>query len=293
MTYAELLRAIQQDIRNDDSARLRVWGTWEQETKKKALKAKRYPFVSHYTWVAPASKNIYHLFAFVPKHSFWDKPEYFILTEYEGKQGKVFVHLFCNGIDPQNSTNYVSLDIYEPHFISRFYERHFGGVRQFNIRDWITFIIRNNWHMPMTDFLSLASEKEKEKFDSVFTNESRVSIDGVSMCKRSWDDDRIIVYKTFIPYGRLFDEQMPFAVMAGIHLYCRLAENYNPQCKKEIKAIYDKARQYYVSANFAKMIGYNYPTSTIFLLYTAEAIRDLSKYISMPDYPAQQTDASA
>lgn len=229
MTYEDIYQAISREMYD-------VFDHYEKVVKPKVdrfLKTSElFPARKSIEWKHPKTLNTYYYFVQSNRRSQWDNPFLGVLCEYEGKHGKELL-IFV----PSPVKNEMILHVFTSHFYERYSERFLNGTTDY-------YLVVSQYLMRNIMATSLGKEcvsiKEQQEEIPGYKKESMLTLDGLGLGLRS-NDKRIVIYKTFISFDRLFDAQ--FKKVWPIYLYaiCSMAIESDPRAKVTINSIYENA----------------------------------------------------
>ena len=226
MTYEEIYRAISIEMHD-------VFGYYEQQKPKvdRALKkATHFPFRLSFKWEHPKSHNMYYCYVQSNRPAQWHNPFMSIYCEYEGKFGKeIFIPM------PIPGRKDLLLQVFTAHFYSRYGERFLKNENDYS-RIVMLYMARNFEGKSMGK--DCVSTNEQQTETPGFTKESILTIDGLSLGLKSYDNN-IIIYKTFVSFDQLFQAQYEKVWQTYLPYVCELAIKSSPRHQITIRQIYE------------------------------------------------------
>ena len=227
MTYEEIYRAISNEMPD-------VFDHYQKVVKPKvdrALKtATNFPKRITLDWKHPKSRNTYTYYIQSNRRSQWDNPFMSVFCEYDGKNGKEIL-----AVVPDLYKKELLLSIFTQHFYEQYGARFLKEDSDY-YRIVAKYIMRNTKAASMGKELVSLNEQQTEV--PGYTKESMLTIDGLGLGLRS-NSGSIVVYRTFVSFDMLFDNQ--YRKIWPIYLYfvCGLAIEASPKEGELINSIYE------------------------------------------------------
>ena len=228
MTYEEIYQAISKEMSE-------VFGHYQKIVKPKVDRTLKtatiFPKRITIDWEHPKSRNIYTYYIQSNRRAQWDNPFMSVFCEYDGKKGKELL-----AVVPNPYKNELLLNIFTQHFYEQYAARFLKEDNDY-YQIVATYIMRNTKAASMGKELVSLNEQQTEV--PGYTKESMLTIDGLGLGLRS-NSGNIVVYRTFVCFDMLFENQ--YRKIWPIYLYfvCGLAIEASPKEGGLINGIYEK-----------------------------------------------------
>lgn len=227
MTYEEIYQAISSEMTDVFAHFHNVERPKVDRTLKKAT---LFPKRISISWTHPKSRNTYTYYIQSNRPSQWNNPFMKVCCEYEGKEGKELLIVVPN--PPQ--TGFL-LQVFRSHFYERYGERFMNGETDYR-RIVAQYMIRNTKAAAMGS--ECVSIKEQQEDVPGYTKDAMLTLDGLGLGWRS-KDGNIVVYRTFVCFDQLFDQQYHKVWPIYLYFVAKLAIDDSPKFAVVINSIYE------------------------------------------------------
>lgn len=239
MTYEEIYQAISDEMPD-------VFAHYHKVEKPKidrALKkATHFPRRITIDWKHPKSRNTYTYYIQSNRPAQWSNPFMSVFCSRDVRKGK---ELFV--IVPNLYKKELFLNIFTQHFYEQYAARFLKEDKDY-YRIVATYLMRNTKAASMGKELVSINEQQTEV--SGFKKESMLTIDGLGLGIRS-NNGTIVIYRTFVSFDLLFDNQYQKIWPIYLYFVCSLAIETSPKEGVLINSIYEEgaAKMHQLSEN--------------------------------------------
>lgn len=169
-----------------------------KEFGRASLKKNKYPFKQKYKYKNYKSNTEYSIYLICFKRSQWNNPMFSIITSYSHDGGTTAIAM--------NPVQGHSIQVYTPHFWSRFKERYLVN-QSLPTQDAIDFYFDNAGRYCRAQEEIMRIDSEKYYMDEDTNYFTTVNSFGVSFCEKRKSNDKIEVFNTFLSLEILRKQQ--------------------------------------------------------------------------------------
>lgn len=239
MKYEEIYQTISKEMSD-------VFAHYQKVEKSKVdralKKATLFPKRITIDWKHPQTHNIYTYYIQSNRRGQWNNPYMSVFCEYDGKKGKELLVVV-----PHQYKKELFLNIFTQHFYEQYAARFLKEDNNY-YSAVATYLMRNTKAASMGKELVSLNEQQTEV--SGYTKESMLTIDGLGLGLRS-NNGNIVVYRTFVSFDLLFDNQYQKIWPIYLYFVCNLAIEASPKEGVLINSIYEEgaAKMHQLSEN--------------------------------------------